>query len=245
MLENTFIHIPSIGENKEKKLWEYGIRTWEDYLTRFGELQHHATPCKIIKESIEAVSKKNGEFFGRMLPNNQAWRAVKKFDKICYVDIETTGLGRGDDYTTVIGLYDGERVKSYIHGKNINEFLEEVSKYETIVTFNGTLFDLPFIKREFANVKLPAIHVDLRFVLASLEIKGGLKKIEEKFGLEREDDLKGLNGYDAVLLWKKYKKDNDEAALDKLVRYNAADIQNLKFLLNYAYDEKSKRLGFS
>jgi uncharacterized protein YprB with RNaseH-like and TPR domain len=172
-------------------------------------------------------------------------RAVKKFNKICYVDIETTGLGRGDDYTTVIGLYDGSNVKSYIHGKNINDFLEEVSKYETVVTFNGTLFDLPFIRREFANVKLPPIHVDLRFVLASLEIKGGLKKIEEKFGLEREDDLKGLNGYDAVLLWKKYKKDNDEAALDKLVRYNAADIQNLKFLLNYAYDEKSKRLGFS
>jgi uncharacterized protein YprB with RNaseH-like and TPR domain len=86
--------------------------------------------------------------------------------------------------------------------------------------------------------------VDLRFVLASLEIKGGLKKIEEKFGLEREDDLKGLNGYDAVLLWRKYKKDNDEAALDKLVRYNAADIENLKFLLNYAYQEKCKKLGF-
>ena len=244
MLENTFIHIPSIGENKEKKLWDYGVRTWDDYLDRFEKLQHHSLPCKIINESKEATSKRDGSFFGKMLPNNQTWRAVKRFDKIAYVDIETTGLGRGDDYTTVIGLYDGENVKSYIQGKNIHEFLEEIKKYETVVTFNGTLFDLPFIKREFPQVQLPPIHVDLRFTLASLEIKGGLKKIEAQFGLEREDDLKGLTGYDAVLLWKKYKKENDESALDKLIRYNAADIENLKFLLNHAYERKSKILGF-
>ena len=49
-----------------------------------------------------------------------------------------------------------------------------------------------------------------------------------------------MNGYDAVKLWKKYKKNNDEDALDKLVRYNAADISNLKKLIEWAYKEKRK-----
>jgi uncharacterized protein YprB with RNaseH-like and TPR domain len=76
-----------------------------------------------------------------------------------------------------------------------------------------------------------------------MDVKGGLKKIEQQFGFEREDDLKGLDGYDAVLLWRKYRKENDEAALDKLVRYNAADISNLKKLMEWAYKEKRARTG--
>jgi hypothetical protein len=74
--------------------------------------------------------------------------------------------------------------------------------------------------------------------------RGGLKKIEQQFGFEREDDLKGLNGYDAVLLWREYSKRKDEDALDKLVRYNAADIGNLKKLMEWAYKEKKGRTGF-
>jgi uncharacterized protein YprB with RNaseH-like and TPR domain len=107
-----------------------------------------------------------------------------------------------------------------------------------MVTFNGAVFDIPFIRKDMPRLRLPKLHIDLRFVLASLDVRGGLKRIEEKFGYEREDDLKGMNGYDAVLLWKAYKSKNDVDALEKLIRYNAADISNLKKLIEWAYKEK-------
>ncbi len=32
MLENSFIHIPGIGEATERKLWESGVFQWCDFL---------------------------------------------------------------------------------------------------------------------------------------------------------------------------------------------------------------------
>ena len=42
------------------------------------------------------------------------------------------------------------------------------------------MFDIPFIKKEFPDVKIPPIHIDLRFLLKSLGITGPLKEIEKK-----------------------------------------------------------------
>jgi hypothetical protein len=106
------------------------------------------------------------------------------------------------------------------------------------------MFDVPFLKSRIQGLKVPPIHIDLRFLLASMDVRGGLKKIEQHFSLEREGDLKGMNGYGAVLLWQAYLRRKDEKLLDKLVRYNAADITNLKFLMEWAYAEKRKRTGF-
>jgi len=61
--------------------------------------------------------------------------------------------------------------------------------------------------------------------------------------MEREGDLKGLNGYDAVKMWQAYRR-GDDAALDRLVRYNSADIVNLQKLLEWSYKEKRKQVGF-
>ncbi len=243
MLENTFIHLPGHGPNRERKLWEHGIKTWDDYLENFAQSRYHNEYCKRVASSKYALKCNDSGFFADCLPPKETWRAFPHFDKIAYLDIETTGLGKGTDYITVIGLFDGRETKSYVCGQNLEEFQNDIGDYEMVVTFNGAIFDLPFIRREMQNIKLPKLHSDLRFVLSSLGVNGGLKKIEQQFGMEREDDLKGLNGYDAVLLWKRYKKENDENALDKLVRYNAADIANLKKLMEWAYKEKKKQRG--
>ena len=34
MLTSTFIHLPGISESAEKKLWQQGILTWDDFLSR-------------------------------------------------------------------------------------------------------------------------------------------------------------------------------------------------------------------
>ena len=172
------------------------------------------------------------------------WRAFPHFKRIAYLDIETTGLGHQKDHITVVGIYDGKETHSFIHGQNLDDLAEHIAGYDMVVTFNGSMFDIPFLKKSYPDMKIPRLHADLRFILAGLNVRGGLKKIEEQFGFEREDDLKGLNGYDAVLMWREYSKKKDEDVLDKLVRYNAADIENLEKLMEYAYKEKKGRTGF-
>jgi uncharacterized protein YprB with RNaseH-like and TPR domain len=243
MLENTFIHLPDYGPRRERRLWEKGVLTWDDFLERFAGSPYHKRVSTRIASSKAALSFSDAYFFSQHLPDSEMWRCFPHFAKIAYVDIETTGLAPATDYITVAGLYDGRKVKSFVHGRNLDRFRAELAEYDVIVTFNGSMFDVPFLKSRIRALKVPPIHIDLRFLLASLDVRGGLKRIEERFSLSREDDLKGMNGYGAVLLWQAYLKRRDERLLDKLVRYNAADITNLKFLMEWAYSEKRKRTG--
>lgn len=243
MLEHTFIHLPNFGPRRERRLWSCGVSTWDDFLDRFSSSPFHKGSCSVIASSRYALRRHNAPYFADTLPSNEKWRCFPHFKKIAYLDIETTGLSSQGDHVTVVGLFDGSRTRSYIHGKNLGDFRKEVEKYEMVVTFNGSMFDIPFLHRCMKGVRIPPLHVDLRFLLASLNVRGGLKRIEQRFGMEREDDLKGLTGYDAVLLWRAYRKRKDRDALDKLVRYNAADIYNLKKLMEWAYKEKRARTG--
>jgi uncharacterized protein YprB with RNaseH-like and TPR domain len=243
MLEHTFIHLPNFGPKREQKLWSSGIHCWEDFMDHFGRSPFHRDWCRRIASSSNALKEHDAEFFSGSIPRDEMWRCFPDFGKAAYLDIETTGLSADNNTLTVIGVYDGKDTKSYVHGQNLEDFKEDIKAFETVVTFNGSLFDIPFIRKSM-DAQIPPIHIDLRFLLGSLGIKGGLKKIEKQFGLEREDDLSGLTGYDAVLLWKRYKERNDGRALDKLIRYNAADVSNLKVLMDWAYKEKRKNTSF-
>ncbi|NMI89222.1 hypothetical protein GLU26_01820, partial [Nanohaloarchaea archaeon] len=60
------------------------------------------------------------------------------------------------------------------------------------------------------------------------------KKIEKDLGVERE--LEDIDGREAIKLWKRYNQHGDKEALDKLVRYNQYDAENLQSLLETARD---------
>ncbi len=244
MLENTFIHLPNFGPRRERRLWSAGIRSWDDFLGRFGSSPYHRQLCRTLASSKYALALGDAEYFASVLPSSETWRAFPHFTNAAYLDIETTGLSPATDYVTVIGLFDGKRVRSYVHGHNLMEFARDIRDYDLVVTFNGSMFDLPFLRKHMPSASLPKLHVDLRFLLASLGVHGGLKRIEAQFGMEREDDLRGMNGYDAVLLWQRYLRARDPEVLDKLVRYNAADIANLKKLAGWAYGKKRAGTGF-
>ena len=244
MLENTFIHLPNFGPRRERRLWESGIHSWANFLERFAGSPYHNLQCTILSGSEAALKNHDPNYFADTLPNDETWRGFPHFRKIAYVDIETTGLAPQTDYVTVVGLFDGKKAHSYVHGDNLSDFPRAIREYDAVATFNGSMFDIPFLKKSFPGIKIPRLHMDLRFILASLNVRGGLKRIEEQFGFERENDLKGLNGYDAVKLWQRYIRHRDKYALDKLVRYNAADISNLEKLLAWSYKEKRLRTGF-
>jgi uncharacterized protein YprB with RNaseH-like and TPR domain len=244
MLEHTFIHLPNFGPKREQRLWSRGIHSWGDFLEHYSRSPFHKDWCSRIASSKYALEGSDASYFSQELPRDEMWRCLPHFRKTAYLDIETTGLSAEQNHLTVIGVYDGSRTRSYVQGKNLDDFRKDIRRFDSVVTFNGSMFDIPFIRKSMEDVEIPQIHVDLRFLLASLGIKGGLKRIEKQFNLEREDDLSGLTGYDAVLLWRAYRRKNDEDALDKLIRYNAADVSNLKTLMEWGYKEKRKSTGF-
>ena len=72
-----------------------------------------------------------------------------------------------------------------------------------------------------------------------------MKRIERRLRLDRPDDLKGLTGSDAVKLWRRYERGDDDA-LDALIGYNREDVENLRPLMGYAYEAlRARCLGGS
>ena len=243
MLEHTFIHIPGIGLKIEQQLWDCGILTWKHFLSsneRLFSPSRHAFIRENLESSLE--NRNNIHFFLERLSPKEQWRLFGAFKvRAVYLDIETTGYYQGVDGITVIGLYDGKTVTTFVQGINLLEFEQEIASHELIITFNGTQFDLPFIRRQFPNISLPPAHIDLRFFLRRLGYRGGLKAIAKSFGLLRDSLIDGMDGYEAVLLWRAYQW-GDESALNRLIEYNTADIVNLKPLMESGYRKMKAQL---
>jgi uncharacterized protein YprB with RNaseH-like and TPR domain/predicted nuclease with RNAse H fold len=245
MLQHTFIHIPGIGKQTELDLWKGGIHSWDDadrFEKRFGfvgaRLQMKLD--EYIPASREAIRLKNAAFFERLSTLGEAWRVFPEFaDQCVYLDIETTGLSAVFDRITVVGLYDGRKYKVFVEGENLNELPEHLRQYSVVVTFNGATFDLRFLKLAFPQMTLPPIHIDLRWVTRKLGVAGGLKSVEEAFGLNRAKEIEDLTGYDATVLWAKYLR-GEKSALEQLVQYNTEDVVHLKAIMEIAYDKLCK-----
>lgn len=151
-----------------------------------------------------------------------------------YLDIETTGLYAYHDQITVIGIYfhngkEGRMVQLYNERLCCKNLLDVMEGTENIFTYNGERFDLPFINAHMnADLGRMHRHTDLMYDCWRHNLKGGLKAVLRRLEITRETD--GLTGMHAVLLWEKYCRTNDKAALDLLLQYNQDDVINLKQL---------------
>ncbi len=151
-----------------------------------------------------------------------------------YLDIETTGLCRFNDEVTVIGIYlvghCFEKVVQLVGGNaTAGKLLKALSDVDTIYTYNGNHFDLPFIKNALGiDLKQQFVHQDLMYDCWRCHLHGGLKAVERTLGIPRR--LAGVDGYQAVILWWRYCNRGDERALTTLLEYNKEDIVNLKAL---------------
>jgi len=184
---------------------------------------------------MEALDVLDFSQLTNLIPKIQHWKMIPNFiDRIAYLDIETTGLSPHYSHITTIAVYDGNEVHDFVRGENLDEFPAFISKFPAITTFYGKAFDIPFIKQEM-GIEFNQVHFDVCFLLRRLKIKGGLKKIERTFGISR-GALEDLDGYSAVLLWKKYAKTKKKEYLETLLAYNNEDVINLEFLLHKAYN---------
>jgi uncharacterized protein YprB with RNaseH-like and TPR domain len=139
-------------------------------------------------------------------------------------------------------MYYGHRIRHYVHGDNLADFKREIGNYRLLVTYNGKTFDLPFI-RQSLGLPMDQAHIDLRYVLAGLGYRGGLKQCERQLGLDR-GELADVDGFFAVLLWQDYKERGNRRALDTLLAYNTLDVLNLARLMTLGYNLKVKATPF-
>jgi len=243
LLEHTFIHVPGIGPKTEQRLWKQGILTWKEYLHSKHPPFSSARDAFVRKNLEDSLENRNNLlFFQNRLSSGELWRLFDSFkDRAVYLDIETSSGYERVDEITVIGLYDGLNVQTFVNGVNLNRFETAIASYELVITFNGSLFDLPVIRRHFPHIALPSVHIDLRFLLKRLGYRGGLKAIEKRFFLTRAPEINGMNGYDAVKLWTAYQQ-GDRSALERLVQYNTADIVHLEPLMERGYREMKRRV---
>ncbi len=237
MLTKTLCHIPRVSLAKERTLWEQGIQCWTSYRS-YGKNSEFLDDCE------QHLLQGNPQFFAAKLKPDQHWRLFSDFkDSIAYIDIETTGLDRSRDHITTIALYDGKTIRTYVHGKNLDDFPRDLAPYKLMVSFNGKTFDIPFIQSYF-GIELNKAHIDLRYVLKRLGYSGGLKEVERRLGIDR-GDLKDVDGFFAVTLWHLYKNKKNQAALETLLAYNCADVVNLELLMTLAYNLNLKETPFA
>jgi len=149
---------------------------------------------------------------------------------VLYLDIETTGLKKSEHEITVIGGYDGKTVTQLVQGVNLSQSSvhELFQGHDKIATFNGKLFDIPFIEEYFPGcVSDNVVHRDLMRSASLVGWFGSLKAIEKRLGISRNSGVD--NGLQAIQLWQEY-KNGSTSALKKLLAYNKEDIINLEIL---------------
>ena len=238
------MHLPSIGAQTEKKLWESGIKTIDDFIKCPPKFIGAKNRKKIIDHINSIDNIEDPHNYYDYLPSSEQWRIFRQFQRdTAYIDIETTGLSFYQNEITTIALYDGENIKHYVNGINLDEFTDDISQYKVIATYNGKTFDIPFIE-SFFKIDIPHCHLDLRYILKSLGYSGGLKSCEKQLGIGRGDDLDGVDGFMAVLIWNHYQRRQDKKALETLLAYNIEDVLNLEYLMITAYNKKIKNFPF-
>lgn len=155
-------------------------------------------------------------------------------ENVLFLDIETTGLSRHYDHVTVIGYEMGGVFHHYVHGGDLSHFESALQNASALVTFNGKCFDVKFLEHHFPHLRFPEHHVDLRYVMRRVGYSGGQKAIEVSLGLKREEEIKNVTGYEAVVLWHEYRR-GDMSSLKKLLSYNYFDVQGMKDIMLHAF----------
>lgn len=245
-VKGTFIHLPGIGHKTEHRLWEQGITTWKAF-RRMSRIRGISNKRKAMLDGVLEVLEskldqgKLGKFID-MLPFGEHWRVYRLLEPgVRYLDIETTGLS-SSARVTVIGIAwpngDGRIVyRALVRGFDLTRsaFNKAMKGATCLITFNGSTFDLPMIRRELGDLIPNVPHLDLRHLARKVGLHGGLKSLERRLGIARDAEVQMLAGYDAVRLWRTWERKRQKRALEILVDYNREDVVNLAPLTNILY----------
>ena len=240
LIQQTFSFLDGIGSRKEQQLWKQGIKEWNHFLAAHtvtgisGERKSYYD--RQLRKAQEALANDDAAYF-RVFGREQ-WRLYEYFkDEAGFLDVEVDGKSR----IIVVGISDYYTTTTFVRGINLERDTveKELRKYAILVTFNGSAFDVPKLKKEF-GIEVGMPHIDLKGLCTRLSMKGGLKEVEKALNLQRPPHLNG-NG-NPVDLWKAFHASGDREWLDLLIAYNSEDIENLKWVMEHCYKEMERRL---
>lgn len=235
MIRNSFIFLDRVGYRKEKSIWEQGVKDWNTFI-KAKKIRGISDKAKgfynrKIIEANNAILENNAGYFIGKLPAVENWRLYNEFkDEAVFLDIEASRVGE-EGFITVIGLCDGEKTMQMVKGINLDfQKLKKILRnYKIIITFNGSSFDLPFIRKRYPDVIPDVPHIDLKHLCQRLGYNGGLKEVEKELGIKRQNEIvERMYGGDPYLLWRMYRGSGDEIYLRLLLEYNEEDVVNLE-----------------
>jgi uncharacterized protein YprB with RNaseH-like and TPR domain len=240
MIRSTFRLAPGVGPYLEARLWESGVRSWD----AFPEEPEVALSPRLderlrgaIARARAALAAGDADALARMLPRAERWRLYGAFAPgAAFLDVETDG-----DALTAVGVLDARGPRLFLAGRDLDLFPGWTTGWKLLVTFNGLSFDVPVLRSAFPGWRPPRAHVDLRHLWGRLGHEGGLKLLETRTGVGRPAHLAGLDGRDAVRLWRAHEA-GDADALRLFAEYNLHDAVNLRTLMDLGYNRMIERL---
>ncbi|MBI2112874.1 ribonuclease H-like domain-containing protein [Candidatus Woesearchaeota archaeon] len=243
MIRHSFIFLEKISRKKEENIWKQGIYDWDHFLKkRSNEINGISSEKKHyydrkIKEAQQALLNNDSSYFIKKLPSVEMWRLYDYFrEESGFLDIEVNSSGK----IILVGISDYYHSNFFVQGVNLEKNLieQELLKYKLIITFNGSSFDLPKLKKEL-GIEIIVPHLDLKPLCLNLGLHGGLKEVEKILNLKRPEHLNG----NPVELWKAFHASGDKEYLDLLIDYNKEDIENLKGVVEWCYRKLYKDLN--
>lgn len=170
MLTSTFVHLNGIGPSTERRLWEGGIADWTTFRREPNSSRHlhpRAKSCTIsILPAQEQLDRRNARYFAGCLHTRDHWRLFRTFGpRALYLDIETTGLSAHEGQVTIVGLYRQGRLRTLISGDDLTlgVIQEELDQADLLITFFGSVFDIPYLQTCFKGLRVSIPHFDLCF----------------------------------------------------------------------------------
>ena len=247
MIERSFQLVPGIGPWRERDLWSRGLLDWDAFrdAPHLSELPPRLAESlgARIAEAEAALNYRDLPRLAGLLPPREHWRLYPLFlDEAVFLDIETDGAVNGRP--TVVSLFDRHGLHVFVQGRNLGALPGVLARSRLWVTFNGRCFDVPVLRRHFPALPEPTVHLDLRFLCRRVGLRGGLKAVEQMIGIPRPPHLRGVGGWDAVLLWRTWVAKDELAALRCLVEYNLYDAFQLRALADAAYNRAVEQLAF-
>ena len=234
MIRGAFQHFHGIGAERLRELENAGIRDWDQLALYADNLTLGDTGRARLRAEIEqcdrAITERNLRHLVHAFEGRDHWRILAHcFPSASYFDIETSGLDM-DSHITVVSCLHRNSVYNFVHGENLEAFLDLLEEVDLLVSFNGASFDVPQVLRSFHIPELPCAHIDLRWICYHDKMPGGLKSIEKHLDINRPQDLQGVDGDEAVWLWQLWKNRGTKRARERLLRYCSADAVSLKLL---------------
>lgn len=196
---------------------------------------------KIIKNKILLTAWETEEW-------KQAFERLADPEKVVIMDIETTGFSRSYDSVYLIGYLYYENQQFWLEQHLAESLMDEMAvleshaermdDFELCVTFNGEMFDHPFIESRWSTLhirgELPEVKsCDLlrRYRPYSKIFEWPnckLKTIEAFLGIDREDEF---DGGQLIEVFYEYARTNDPQLEKVLLLHNYEDILNMPRLL--------------